>query len=279
MATFQISRRAALANGSGTTVSVLDNVSTDDPYVRLDLVGEMAVAIMRQHEPVDRVVARSSEEDAPDALSDDERRARESLMEGFRTMVIRRYATARGIPTSPAPPPEIEPKVEAFDFGRWQATTRYCGYFFVRAVIGDTGPLSDIAVAFKQPPTATMELFRPRLFQDASRWDPDPVPAGFAGGLDESAPVLTDVLGVGGVVPFLTQWYSLDEALGFVGGWTGDRWAVWPRPDGSARFALELRWRTEEAALQFRDCIPDGAGWELAPHEDGGQSVLMMRGE
>lgn len=279
MATFQISRRAALANGSGTTVSVLDNVSTDDPYVRLDLVGEMAVAIMRQHEPVDRVVARSSEEDAPDALSDDERRARESLMEGFRTMVIRRYATARGIPTSPAPPPEIEPKVEAFDFGRWQATTRYCGYFFVRAVIGDTGPLSDIAVAFKQPPTATMELFRPRLFQDASRWDPDPVPAGFADGLDESAPVLTDVLGVGGVVPFLTQWYSLDEALGFVGGWTGDRWAVWPRPDGSARFALELRWRTEEAALQFRDCIPDGAGWELAPHEDGGQSVLMMRGE
>ncbi|MEC8494574.1 MAG: hypothetical protein VXZ39_06620, partial [Planctomycetota bacterium] len=72
---------------------------------------------------------------------------------------------------------------------------------------------------------------------------------------------------------------SLDEALGFVGGWTGDRWAVWARPDGSARFALELRWRTEEAALQFRDCIPDGAGWELAPHEDGGLSVLMMRGE
>lgn len=279
MSTFQLSRRAALASGSGKTVSVLGSISTDDPYVRLDLVGEIAVAIMRQHEPLDRAVARSSEEGTSSGLADDERRARESLMEGFRTMVIRRYATARGIPTSPAPPPEIESKVEAFDFGRWQATTRYCGYFFVRAVIGDTGPLSGIAAAFEQPPTMTMELFRPSMSRDVSRWKPDPVPAGFADGLDESAPALTDVLGVGGVVPFLAQWYSLDEALGYVGGWTGDRWAVWPRPDGSAKFAIELRWRTEEDALRFRDCIPDGAGWKLAPHEDGRLSVLMTRGE
>ena len=161
--------------GSGKTVSVLGSISTDDPYVRLDLVGEIAVAIMRQHEPVDRAVARSSEDGASSGLADDERRARESLMEGFRTMAIRRYATARGIPTSPAPPPEIESKVEAYDFGRWQATTRYCGYFFVRAVIGDTGPLSGIAAAFERPPTMTMELFRPSMSRDASR-GPDPVP-------------------------------------------------------------------------------------------------------
>ena len=47
MSTFQLSR-GDLASGSGKTVSVLGSISTDDPYVRLDLVGEIAVAIMRQ---------------------------------------------------------------------------------------------------------------------------------------------------------------------------------------------------------------------------------------
>ena len=47
---------------------------------------------------------------------------------------------------------------------------------------------------------------------------PDPVPADFADELDDGPAARTDVLGVGGRVPLLAQWNSLDEATAFLGG-------------------------------------------------------------
>ena len=89
---------------------------------------------------------------------------------------------------------------------------------------------------------------------------------------------MTDVLGVGGLVPFLTQWYSLDEAMVLIGSWTGDRWAVWERPDGAVKVLLELRLGDEAAALA--SCaIPDDATWTLAhPIEGSGRVQLTSEG-
>lgn len=268
MTTFQLSRRVAAVDAEGERVRVLESVSGVHPYTRLDVVGEISKALMLQH-------SRAEEPSAEAAVTDDRRRVHEALLEGLRTMVLRRYATARGVPNGPPLPPQIEPVIASVDFGRWQATPRFCGYFFVRALIGDAGPLSDLAAVFEEPPATTLELFRPRWYRETDSWIPDPVPANFADALEPAPPTLTDVLGVGGLVPFLTQWYSLDEAMALVGGWTGDRWAVWSAPDAPAKLVLEVRWKDEEGALAFRDAIPDGAPWTLTEHEAGATSVRL----
>ncbi|MGB0331478.1 MAG: DUF3299 domain-containing protein [Planctomycetota bacterium] len=267
---FQLTRRVAAVDAAGERIRLRGSVPELHPYARLDLVGEIAVALVRQHQGGPGV-----ERPAGPAATDDARRAREALMEGLRTMTVRRYATARGIPSSPPLPSEIQERVAALNFGRWLATPRFCGYFFVRALIGDAGPLAGLAEVLAEPPTSTVELFRPRWYLDGSRWRPDPVPADFADGIEDTPPAMTDVLGVGGLVPFLTQWYSLDEAMVLIGSWTGDRWAVWERPDGAVKVLLELRLGDEAAALAFRDAIPDDATWTLAPHWEGSGRVRL----
>ncbi|MEO0662773.1 MAG: DUF3299 domain-containing protein, partial [Planctomycetota bacterium] len=268
---FELSRRVAIASGSEPCVLVFDSAPDRHPYTRLDIVGEIALLLARQHG------ALPGRTDDASATSDDALRARDCVEQGYRAMAIRRFATAQGLPPGPAVPVEIVRRSRTPDFDLWQSMTRFCGYFFVRALIGDAGPLTDLAEELDALPRTTMEIFRPRWYQDPERWRPDPVPADFADDWLDIPPDLTDVLGVGGLFPFLRRWYAMEETLGYVSGWTGDRWAYWRLPDERSKLLLEVRWRDEEAALLFRDTIPDGAGWSLEPHEDGSDRVRLSR--
>ena len=149
------------------------------------------------------------------------------------------------------------------------------GAFFVDYVIGDTGPLSDVQPALGRPPSTTMEFFRPLWHEDAGLWRQDPVPADFADDLLDGPPVLTGVLGIGGLVPLLTKWYPIDAAKGLAGGWAGDRWALWETPEGGWSLVLEVRWQDEVAALRFREAVPGDSPWSLDPHEARSNRVRL----
>ena len=103
---FQLTRRVAAVDAAGERIRLRGSVPELHPYARLDLVGEIAVALVRQHQGGPGV-----EHPAGPAATDDARRAREALLEGLRTMAVRRYATARGIPSSPPLPSEIQERV------------------------------------------------------------------------------------------------------------------------------------------------------------------------
>lgn len=293
LAEFQLSRRIALADETGERVYVLESVSENHPYVRLELVGEIADAITRQHYPLDRTEPGTDDSDGAREQSDDARRANEALRQGLRTMALYRYARAHGIPPGSRPPVEVVQKsrarrladdeikqaVESVEFSIWEAIPSYAGSFFVDSLVGDTLPLSGVDPVLAQPPSTTMEFFRPRWYHDAALWRQDPVPSDFADDLMDTPPILTDVLGIGGLVPMLAAWYSDDVAMRLAGGWAGDRWAMWQLPDGASALMLEIRWQDESSAIQFREAIPDDSLWSLLPHEAGGIRVRMLRSD
>ena len=293
LAEFQLSRRVAATDDSGTRIRVLDSVPDDHPYVRLQRVGEIADALALQHFPRDGI---GSSKDAPKAASDeddDARRAHDGLRQGFRTMTIYRYARGAGIPGGARPPAtfiqdsrdrrqgrnEIKGAIESAPFGLWESVPGIVGSFFVDARVGDAGPLAEADAALARPPSTTMELFRPRWYEDPARWRHDPVPAGFAEGLLDTRPVLTDVLGIGGLVPILSQWYSFEVAKRLAGGWAGDRWALWRLPDDGSALLLETRWQDEASAIQFHAAIPDNDSWFVPPHRPGSNRVRLLRAD
>jgi len=278
----ELSRRVAFADDTGERVYLLDLVADDHPYVRLELVGEIAVAITRQHD-----ARRPGVADAKRGVeSDDVRRSREAILHGIRLMASDRYARSRGITTNPRPPAGIvlraqqrggEPPSAAFRL--WQGLPAFAGAFFVDVSVGATGPFSVLDPVFEKPPSTSMELFRPRWYEQGDRWEPDPVPSDFATGVLAEPPLFTDVLGIGGLIPWLAQWYPFDAAKALAGGWTGDRWVVWDLAEGGPALLLEVRWRDEESAKAFRDAIPVDAGWRIQPHVAGSTSVVLMQAE
>lgn len=273
----QLAWRVAITDEKGEHVSLLDSSPTDHPYVRLVLVGEIAEALTRQRLRQDR---EQRGEPAMERKDDDARRAKDALIKGLSAVAIYRYAQAQGIPTSVEAPFELirqkreERTVVPSELRRWQVLPSEIGPFFVDCLIGPNGPLSGIDPALTQLPTTTMEFYRPRWYKDASLWQHDPVPSNFADGLLEFPPTLTDVLGMGGLVPWLVQWYSGDVAKSFCSGWAGDRWAIWQFPDGDSGLLLETHWQDDDAALQFHDAIRDT---EMVIHETGSRTVRVLR--
>lgn len=290
---FQRSLRVAATNDAGTRIHLLDSVPEDHPYVRLQLVGEIADALTRQHFPFQDISSPPDGDAGGFEPSDDTRRARDAVRQGLRIMTIYRYATARGIPAGSRRPERLAEEtrdrrrglgrigeaIESDHLELWEGLPTMAGAFFINARVGDTGALSGLDPVLARPPSTTMEVFRPGWYADASQWRRTPVPGDFADQLMDAPPDLTDVLGAGGLVPLLTQWYSFEVAKSLVGGWAGDRWALWRLPDGASALLLETRWQDEESARRFHDAIPPESAWFLLPHRPGSDRVRLMRGD
>ena len=123
-----------------------------------------------------------------------------------------------------------------------------------------------------------MEFLRPLWYENGSLWARDPVPADFAMKFMDEPPDLTDVLGIGGLIPWLAQPNSSYVARTIAGQWAGDRWALWQFDDGSAALLLETRWQDEVSALKFSEAIPEHLFQWLFPHEEGSSTVRILRG-
>jgi len=283
LAGFELYHRVVATNETGDRILLLDTVPDDHPFVRLDLVGAIADALVRQRIARDRTANGDRDKKEVKDENDDVRRAREALCIGIGNIAIRRYARWQGISLAVRPPVEFVPqRIRNYDvvtLERWQSLPRVVGTFFADFLVGPVGPLTGLEPAFARPPSTTIEFFRPLWYQDSALWRRDPVPSDFADNLLETPPNLTDVLGIGGLVPWLATRHSGHAAMSLSGRWAGDRWAVWQFPDGSAALLLETRWQDEKSALRFREAIPDHPLWHLPPHRDGSTRVQLLRAD
>ncbi len=275
----RLAMRSAISGKSGERIYLLKSVEQNHPYVRLDLVGAITDAIVCQHFPG---TAEGIDGGESDAAGDDARRAEEALRAGIRGMAVYRYSRSQGISPAAPLPTALFQRSEAREFVSvgfelWQALPGDVGPFFVDYLVGATGPFAGVEAALARPPSATIELFRPRWYEDQALWQPNPVPEGFADDLIDTPPTLTDVLGIGGLVPWLVQWYPVEAAKGLAGKWAGDRWGVWLFPDGNSALVLETRWQDEEAALKFREAIPEDPRQRFLPYEPGSKAVRLIR--
>ena len=281
LADARLARRSAIRGRSGERVYLLSSVDQNHPYVRLDLVGAMTDAIIQQHFPLPSPEGKGGNSGSG-ALSEDARRAHEGLRAGIRGMAVYRYSRKQGIPPSSPLPTALFQRSQAKDFVSvgievWQDLPGNVGPFFVDYFVGATGAFSGIDVALAEPPSATIELFRPRWYEDDGLWQSNPVPIDFADTIIDNPPSLTGVLGLGGLVPWLLEWYSVDAAKSLVGRWAGDRWAVWLFPDGSSALILETRWQDEESAVRFREAVPEDPRQVKLPYEADSRVVRMIR--
>ena len=94
----------------------------------------------------------------------------------------------------------------------------------------------------------------------------------------DTPPSATNVLGVGGLIPWLSQWYAVPEAKVLSGKWSGDRWALWEFPDDESILLLETRWQDAEAARNFREAIPYHPYQRVLKPEAGSNRVQLLRG-
>tara|TARA_B100001248_G_scaffold34956_1_gene22466 strand:+ start:34 stop:1365 length:1332 start_codon:yes stop_codon:yes gene_type:complete len=274
---FELSTEVAHPDPSGQRVLVLDSVPFDHPFVRLNVVGAISDAHFFQKMQKGKEIDPSTP-----SKNEDMRRAEESLRHGIRKTIIRRYAIAKSISPKIPPPAGFIPGGKQFPgttlLNRWYTLPGFVGPFFIDFLVGPTGPLSDLEPAFQRPPSTMMEFLRPMWYQDLSSWDRKPVPENFADRFIDIPPTLTDVLGIGGLIPWLAQPNSSYMARSIAGQWAGDRWALWEFDDGSAAMLMETRWQDERSALEFSQSIPEHLFQWLFPHEEGSSTVRILRG-
>ena len=272
---FEFAQRVATSDKSGARVLLLDSVPSDHPYVRLELVGAIADALIRQG-----LSAVPLNKKGPSVKNDDARRAREGLLLGTRNVVVRRYARALGISTSVPPPKEFVPLGDWMQdtnlLNRWYTLPAEVGPYFVDFQVGPTGPLGKLLLS-QSPPRTTIEFFRPLWHRDPTLCKYEPIPSNFADDLTKTTPDFTDVLGAGGMMPFLAVENSGHVVMTVSGEWAGDRWALWEFPDGTAGLLLESRWQDERSALEFFEVIPAHPFQWLFPHEEGSSVVRLLR--
>ena len=275
LTTIELTRHLAITNKTGTSISLPDSFPLNHPYVRLTMVGEITKALTRQHHP--------EWTNSQKQTSEDSRRTYQSLQQGLSAITAYRYAQPRGISTATQLPAEfnrtLKPlPLEVTEFSNWLSLPRNVGPFFVDFFVGPNKPLPTINPVLSAPPTTTMALFRPRWYQEPSLWSPNPVPSDFANHFLETPPLLTDVLGPGGLIPWLAKSYSIRVAKFFVSGWTGDRWAVWQLPNGDSILLLETRWQDEESARQFLEAIHDSPEQKITLQTTNGiPTVRLLR--
>ena len=274
---FETGQRAAISAKKGASIYVLDSVPIDHPYVRIELVGATADALIRQ-----RIMKNITNNKSNLNKSEDLRRASEALRMGIRKTVTDRYAASMSISKSIPPPSEFMTQVRIGEntsrLQRWHSLPEFIGNFFVDFIIGPNGSLESMKSILKQPPSTTMEFVRPRWYKNDSFWRHNPISINFANKLMETPPNLTDVLGVGGLVPWLAQSNSSYTARKISGKWTGDRWALWQFSDGSAFMLLETNWQDETAALEFSAAVPKHPYQWFFPHKEGSSTVRLIRG-
>jgi len=277
LTSFELGKHVAKSDPSGRRILVLRTVPFNHPFVRLDLVGAIAEAIIFQN-----AIKDSGTEESTPRKNEDIRRAGESLISGVRKTVIRRYATANSISPKIPAPAQFIPTGKQFPgttlLNRWYTLPGFVGPFFIDFIVGPTGSLSDLKSTFLRPPSSMMEFLRPMWYEDGSLWAQNPVPTDFANNFMEKSPVLTDVLGIGGLIPWLAQPNSSYVARTIAGQWAGDRWALWQFSDGSTVILLETRWQDELSALKFSEAIPEHSFQWLFPHEEGSSTVRIIRG-
>lgn len=273
---FELAQRVSVSDASELRVLLLESIPVDHPYARLELVSAIAEVLIRNGKssaPADKSVTFEQ--------NDDSRRAKEALFLGTRNVVVRRYARTLGISTS-VPPPEGFVPLGLWMQGtsllnRWYTLPDQVGPYFVNFHIGPTGSLSGFESALVHRPSTTIEFFRPLWHQDSNLWKRDPVPKGFTDDLFETPPDHSDVLGAGGLMPFLAGENSGHIVMTVSGQWAGDRWALWQFPDGSCGLFLETRWQDEKSALEFSNAIPSHPFQWFFPHEDGASRVRLLR--
>jgi hypothetical protein len=274
---FEIGKHVAKSDPTGRRILVLETIPFNHPFVRLDVVGAIAEAIILQNAHNEKGM-----KDTSSIRNEDIRRAGKSLVSGVRKTVMRRYATANSISPKIPAPARIFPTGIQFPgttlLNRWYTLPGFVGPFFIDFLVGPTGALSELQPTFQSPPTTMMEFLRPMWYEDRTLWSRDPVPTDFANQFMDTPPTLTDVLGIGGLIPWLAQPNSSYVARSIAGQWAGDRWALWEFDDGSAAMLLETRWQDEKSALEFSQSIPEHLFQWLFPHEEGSSTVRILRG-
>lgn len=252
----ELGRRIAFADPEGVEIRYLERARAERPFVRLELVREIAAALARQH------FAAPGDGGSPPARSDaDRRRAYAALEAGHREIVAYRYAVEQGITFASSPPEGLLPApaaspVPSVALEMWHWLPAETGPFFVDSRTGSTGPLALADALFHRPPETTAEIFRPRWYNDPGQWRREPVEPGFADGLLDEPPRFTDTLGLGGLIPWLATLYPVEAAKALAGDWAGDRYALWEMPGGGRALLLETRWQSESAAQRFLDALP-----------------------
>lgn len=277
LAGFELGKHVAKSDPTGKRILILENIPFNHPFVRLDVVGAISEAIILQN--INKAPKKGGNESAK---NEDTRRAEESLISGIQKTIIRRYAITKSISPKIPAPAEFIPGGKQFQgttlLNRWYTLPGFVGPFFIDFIVGPTGPLSDLKSTFLRPPSTMMEFLRPLWYENTSLWARDPVPTDFADKFMEKSPILTDVLGIGGLIPWLAQPNSSYVARTIAGQWAGDRWALWQFLDGSSAILLETRWQDELSALKFSEAIPEHSFQWLFPHEEGSSAVRILRG-
>ena len=276
---FETGRRFAIPDSTGTKVLVLDYLPINHPYVRLEIVGAISEAIIRQ-----QFLSNQKQEERTIKGSDDVIKAQMAIREGVRKSARERYSRSMSIPMNIYPPDEFVPKGKWMDgasfFHRWYTLPNFVGPFFMDIVIGPTGPMKGLDSLIERPPSTMIEFLRPSWYEDPMLWKHRFVPEDFADGFMNVDPVLTDVLGVGGIIPWLADPNTSYLARSIAGQWSGDRWALWQFADGNSAVLLETHWQNEEAAVQFSESIPNHPFQWFAQKEEQQESstVRILRG-
>jgi len=276
-----LSQRLALVDEEGFEIHYLERARLEEPFVRLEIVKEIVDALARQHFETARA---ERGEDGSVEIDDDRMRALEALREGHRQIAAYRYAREQGISPASPPPEGLLPSRAAFPAAPmalelWYWLPAEAGPFFVDSRTGALGPLSLADPVFERPPLSTVEIFRPRWYDDPELWRRDAPSRDFADGLMEIAPVHTGVLGLGGIVPWLSSLYPVEAAKLFAGNWAGDRYALWETPGEGFALLLETRWQDAASAARFLEALPMHPLQRVLDDADDDRRVRLIRAD
>lgn len=251
MTVLGLSQRVAWVDEMGERIEVLDTASTTDSFTRLELVKEIADALARQHFSGAR---------PPAQMHEDASRAKEGVRQGNKQIVAFRYARERNISPASRPPEELSsglpdsgivpPTVDFWHWLPWET-----GPFFVEACTGATKELSRVDELFQRSPETTLELFRPKLYQE-ERGNNDLMLPDFAEGILPELPVFGGQFGIGGLVPWLSETLSVDQAKSITGSVLADRYALWNLSEDGFVLLLETRWPDQVASRRFVENVP-----------------------
>lgn len=256
MTSLGVNMRVCLVGPTGDRIEVLEKASTADPYTRLELVKEIADALVLQH-------FTTTAKPPKHTRYSDSSRALEGLRQGNKQLTAYRYSRLNSISPASSPPEALfssllQPQSASPLFDRWYFLPWETGPFFVEARTGATKGLSRIDSLFKSPPRATKELFRPLLYPQKLSKE-ELVPTDFAEQVQlklSEQPILTDQLGLGGLIPWMAAVLPVDQAKAVCGYLLSDRFALWDLGDDGHVVLIESRWPDQARAKLFAESVP-----------------------
>ena len=192
-----------------------------------------------------------------DPADDDAALAIRSLMSGDANASRVRYSLAdqlnlnfdrTGAPA--APPPNYSAPVYLAELWKFSQDK---GSQFIEVLAGQGGNAA-VDAAYTRPPASSAEILHPEELYLAN--PPfQPVTVTFADTVvSGQSPYFTNVAGEIGSYIALRSWLGVDEATAASEGWAGDRYAIWPGPDGVGDHVFwKTVWRTAKDAQEFFD--------------------------